>query len=133
MRSAKERHNAVPADILANANHLIPPALFARAARVTAGISASSRFAPPYNVIISNVPGPPVPIYIAGARQLAAYPVSFLVDGVGLNITVFSYENRVDFGLVADREMMPDLARLVGALERALDELKQAAATPAGD
>jgi WS/DGAT/MGAT family acyltransferase len=123
LSSAKERHNAVPADILANANHLVPPALFARAARATAGIAASSRFAPPYNVIISNVPGPRVPIYIAGARQIANFPVSLVQDGVGLNITVFSYQDRVDFGLVADREMMPDLARLGASLENALAEL----------
>nr|WP_320668761.1 wax ester/triacylglycerol synthase family O-acyltransferase [Patulibacter sp. DM4] len=129
MRSAKERHRAVPADILSTANHLIPPSLFARAARVTAGVSASSRFAPPYNLILSNVPGPPVPIYIAGARQVANYPVSFILDGVGLNITVFSYLDRVDFGLVADRDLLPDVAALAGALERAIDDLTAAART----
>jgi diacylglycerol O-acyltransferase len=126
MRTAKERHRAVPANLLANANHLIPPALLARAARVTAGFAASSRFAPPYNVIISNVPGPGFPVFIAGARQLANFPVSVIHDGVGLNITVFSYEDRVDFGIVADRELMPDVDDLVGSLERALAELSDA-------
>ena len=129
LRSAKERHNAVPADILSRANHLIPPALLARAARVIAGISASRRFAPPYNVIISNIPGPAIPMYIGGARQVANYPVSVILDGVGLNITVLSYQDRVDFGLVADRELMPDLAGLVDSLQSALVELREAALT----
>lgn len=123
LRSAKDRHRAVPADILASANHLIPPSMFARAARVTAGFAASRRVAPPYNVIISNVPGPPIPIYIAGARQLANYPVSLILDGVGLNITVFSYQDRVDFGLVADRELIPDLDRMITSLRTALADL----------
>jgi diacylglycerol O-acyltransferase / wax synthase len=130
LRSAKERHRAVPADVLSRANHLIPPALLARAARVTASFASSKRFAPPYNVIISNVPGPAIPIYIAGARQVANFPVSVVTDGVGLNVTVFSYQDRVDFGLVADRELMPDLDRLVGALRDALAELSEAAGPP---
>jgi WS/DGAT/MGAT family acyltransferase len=132
LRAAKERHNAVPAEILSRANHLVPPALLARASRVTAGFVASGRLAPPYNLIISNVPGPQRPIYIAGALQVAHYPVSVIHDGVGLNITVFSYQDRVDFGLVADRELMPDLAMLVGSLENALAELREAAIVTGG-
>jgi hypothetical protein len=123
LRSAKERHRAVPADILSRANHLIPPAMFARAARVTAGFAASSRFAPPFNVVISNVPGPPIPIYIAGALQVANYPVSVILDGAGLNLTVLSYQDRVDFGLVADRELIPDLPAMIESLEQALAQL----------
>jgi diacylglycerol O-acyltransferase len=71
-----------------------------------------------------------VPIYIAGARQVANYPVSVITDGVGLNITVFSYQDRVDFGLVADREQMPDLRDLVDSLQQALHELATTATTP---
>jgi WS/DGAT/MGAT family acyltransferase len=127
LKSAKDRHRAVPADILARANHLVPPSLFARAARVTAGLAVSRRSAPPYNVIISNVPGPPVPIYIAGARQVASYPVSVILEGVGLNITVFSYQDRVDFGLIADRELIPDLDHMIDSLNSALAELLDAA------
>jgi WS/DGAT/MGAT family acyltransferase len=125
--AAKERHRAIPADILAGANHLIPPSLFARAAGVTASFAASRRLSPPYNVIISNVPGSPVPVYAAGARQIASYPVSVVHDAVGLNITVFSYEDRVDFGLVADRELIPDLDRMTDSLADALTELREAA------
>jgi len=76
-------------------------------------------------VIISNVPGSPVPVYAAGAQQIASYPVS-VHDGVGLNITVFSYQDRVDFGLVADRELIPDLDRMTESLAEALAELSDA-------
>jgi hypothetical protein len=78
-------------------------------------------------VIISNVPGSPVPVYIAGARQDASFPVSVILEGVGLNITVFSYMDRVDFGLVADRELIPDLDRMLASLDSALGELLAAA------
>jgi diacylglycerol O-acyltransferase / wax synthase len=126
LRAAKERHQAVPADILASANHLIPPSLFARASALTASFAASGRLSPPYNVIISNVPGSPFPVYAAGAQQIASYPVSVIHDGVGLNITVFSYQDRVDFGLVADRELIPDLDRMTESLAEALAELSDA-------
>jgi hypothetical protein len=78
-------------------------------------------------VIISNVPGPPVPIYIASALQVASYPVSVILEGVGLNITVFSYQDRVDFGLIADRELIPDLDHMIDSLNSALAELLDAA------
>jgi diacylglycerol O-acyltransferase len=128
LKSAKDRHRAVPADIIARANHLVPPSLFARAARVTASLAVARRGSPPHNVIISNVPGPSVPIYIAGARQVASYPVSVIMEGVGLNITIFSYLDRVDFGLVADRELIGDLDRMIVSLDHALSELRDAAA-----
>ena len=63
----------------------------------------------PFNVVISNVPGSPVPMYYAGARMEGIYPVSAIFDGIGLNITVFSYLDQMQFGLVADRDMVPDL------------------------
>jgi WS/DGAT/MGAT family acyltransferase len=127
LRSAKDRHRAVPADILVRANHLVPPSLFARAARVTAGLAVTRRGVPPYNVIISNVPGPPVPIYIAGALQVASYPVSLIHEGVGLNITLFSYQDHIDLGLVADRDLIPDLDHMITSLNDALAELLAAA------
>jgi diacylglycerol O-acyltransferase len=54
------------------------------------------------NVVISNVPGPPMPLYMAGARMLTNYPTSIVVHGVALNITVQSYDQSMDFGLMAD-------------------------------
>lgn len=69
----------------------------------------TGRFGTPVNLVISNVPGPRTPLYAAGARLLHYYPVSTIVDGQGLNITVQSYLNSLDFGLVSCRELVPDL------------------------
>jgi len=117
----KQRHRALPADLLTDANHFIPPAVFSRAARLTFALATSGR--PIWNLVISNVPGPQFPLYCAGARLVANYPVSVITDGMGLNITVMSYCGHLDFGIVADREQMPDVALLMGWLEEELAEL----------
>ena len=109
----KERHKALPADLLQDANHFVPPAVFSRAARLTFSLASSGRGRPPWNLVVSNVPGPQVPLYLAGARLEADYPVSVVTDGMGLNITVMSYLGHLDFGIVADREQMPDLWSLI--------------------
>ena len=79
---------------------------------------------PTWNLVISNVPGPQFPLYLAGARLEANYPVSVITDGMGLNITVMSYNGKMDFGIVADRDQMPDLWKVMGWLGDALDELR---------
>jgi diacylglycerol O-acyltransferase / wax synthase len=76
------------------------------------------------NLVISNVPGPPIPLYLAGARMLANYPTSIVVHGMGLNITLQSYDQQLDFGLMADAQAMPDVAELAQALHIAFDDLK---------
>jgi WS/DGAT/MGAT family acyltransferase len=76
------------------------------------------------NVVISNVPGPPVPLYLAGARMLTNYPTSIVVHGIALNITVQSYDQSLDFGLIADAAAAPDLQALADALHVALDDLR---------
>ncbi len=76
------------------------------------------------NLVISNVPGPPVPLYLAGARLLANYPASIVVHGLGLNITVQSQAASLDFGLMADGQAMPDVQPLADDLQGALDELR---------
>jgi diacylglycerol O-acyltransferase len=120
----KERHRALPAALLQDANHFVPPAVFARAARLTFRYSTSRPGRPTWNLVISNVPGPQFPLYLAGARLEANYPVSVITDGMGLNITVMSYMGHLDFGLVADRDQMPDLDRLLDWLREELDALK---------
>jgi WS/DGAT/MGAT family acyltransferase len=119
----KERHRALPANLLQDANHFIPPAVFSRAARVTFRLATSGPGRPTWNLVISNVPGPQLPLYCAGARLVANYPVSVITDGLGLNITVMSYCGSLDFGIVADREQMPDVGRLMGWLGESLAEL----------
>lgn len=124
MRSAKERHRATPATLMQDANHFIPPALLARCSRVVGQLAVRDPFAPPVNLVISNVPGSPTPLFMAGARLEAQYPVSLIMDGVGLNLTVLSYRDALDFGVVADRDLVPDVWSLVDHAEAELDELR---------
>ena len=126
LRVMKDRHRAMPAELLQDANHFIPPAVFSRAARVTFALSTASPGRPTWNLVISNVPGPQFPLYLAGARLDANYPVSVITDGMGLNITVMSYCGTLDFGIVADRDQMPDVWRLIDWLEDSLAELEEA-------
>ncbi len=72
------------------------------------------------NVVISNVPGPQVPLYMAGARMVGLYPLSIVVHGIALNITVQSYNGQLCFGLIACRRAVPDVAELARAMEAAL-------------
>jgi WS/DGAT/MGAT family acyltransferase len=122
----KERHKALPAELLQDANHFIPPAVFHRAAQLTFRLSTGVG-RPAWNLVVSNVPGPQVPLYMAGAKLVANHPVSVITDGMGLNITVMSYNGRMDFGIVADRDQMPDVDRLMDWLQDELDTLKPVA------
>ena len=81
---------------------------------------------PTWNLVVSNVPGPQFDLYCAGAKLLANYPVSVITDGLGLNITVMSYAGHLDVGILADREQMPDLWKLIDWLKDSLDELEKA-------
>ncbi len=85
------------------------------------------------NVVISNVPGPPVPLYLAGARMLTNYPTSIVVHGIALNITVQSYDQSLDFGLMADAAAAPDVETLAEALRVAMDDLRVLAGTREAD
>ena len=87
----------------------------------------SGRFRSPVNLVISNVPGPREPLYIAGARLRHYYPVSTIVEGQGLNITVQSYLDTLDFGLVGCRELVPDIGHLADLIVKDLEELAKAA------
>jgi diacylglycerol O-acyltransferase len=130
MRAAKDQHRALPATLLADVTQFAMPALAGQAARLSARLRLVER-ANPFNLIISNVPGPNVPLYYAGARLLAYYPLSAISDGQGLNITVMSYQNEMFLGLTACRELVPDVDRLTGYLVDELDELDKAvSATP---
>jgi hypothetical protein len=121
MKIAKDRFRALPASLLQDATQFIPPAVLARAARATMQISA--RAAPPLNLVISNVPGPSIPLYSAGAELQHNFPVSVITDGVGLNVTCMSYRDHVDFGIVVCRDMVDDAWPLMDAMRDALKAL----------
>jgi hypothetical protein len=103
------------------------PALLAQAARLYENFSMQDYVYPPYNLVISNVPGPPQPLYLAGARVLANYPVSIPYHGLAFNITVMSYIDSLDFGLTAHRTTVPDIDALMDLMVEALATLKQRA------
>lgn len=82
---------------------------------------------PPANLVISNVPGPPVPFYLYGAKLVGMYPVSVLTHGQALNITITSTEDRLAFGLIADRAAVPDLRWMASLIRSSYEELVKAA------
>lgn len=116
MVDAKGLFDALPADTLTDFAQFPPPAVFSLAMRLV------TRRRMPVNLVISNVPGPRAPLYAAGARLVHYYPVSTILDGQGLNVTVQSYLDTLDFGLVACRELVPDLWDLLDAI---IDDLAQ--------
>ena len=111
------------------------PWLIEAAASLYGKVRAADRLPQVANVVISNVPGPQVPIYLAGARVRASCPTSIVVHGLALNITVQSFDAHMDFGLMADAAALPDVKALAEVLGEAFDELRAlpapaAAATP---
>lgn len=77
-----------------------------------------------FNVVISNVPGPKSPLYFQGAKMEGSYPVSIVTDGFALNITLNSYVDKLEFGLIACRRTLPHMQRLLDDLENGLKELE---------
>ena len=75
------------------------------------------------NVVVSNVPGPRMPLYLAGARMTANYPVSIITHGLALNVTVQSYNGALDFGMVACRRAVPDISLFAACMTAAYEEL----------
>jgi WS/DGAT/MGAT family acyltransferase len=126
MRAAKERHSAMSANVLRDLSYFAPPSVTALAGRLVGAIPIREFVSPPYNVVISNTPGPRHPLYFLGARQVASYPYSLVLDGVGLHISLVSNDGHVHAGLVACRESLPDLWGLVDHLEPALAEITAA-------
>jgi WS/DGAT/MGAT family acyltransferase len=118
---AKDQQAGLPASLMTDVSNFLPPALFSRASRLA--LEVTGRIRPALNLVISNVPGPPVPLYCAGARMLGHYPVSVITDGVGLNITVMSYMDHIDVGIVADHDSIDDVWTMMESMENALDEL----------
>lgn len=119
---AKERFDAVPAQLLQDYSAMLPQALHGLASRTL--LRAITVGGPPFNLFISNVPGPQLPLFTAGALVTGNFPVSVVSDtGGGINITVMSYDGHLDFGIIVCREMVPDVWDVAAGLREALDEL----------
>jgi diacylglycerol O-acyltransferase / wax synthase len=125
MRAAKEQHNALPAELLTDIAQFSMPALANQASRLATRLRLLERV-PPFNVIISNVPGPTVDLYLCGARLDGVYPLSAIADGQGLNLTVLGSRGKLNFGALADRDLVPDVDLIIDALKEELDALSDA-------
>lgn len=122
MLAAKASFHAAPSRLLHEASTLLSPLLHGIHARTLLRIAAP--VLPLANVIISNVPGPQIPLYVAGIPVIANYPASLLTDlSGGINITVMSYDGRLDFGIIACSDTVPHTGTLAHHLRAALAEL----------
>jgi diacylglycerol O-acyltransferase / wax synthase len=83
----------------------------------------------PYNLIVTNVPGPPLPLYLMGARMVAGYPLVPLFENQGLGVAIFSYDDRLFWGFNGDWDLVPDLHHFANDVETSLDELHAIAST----
>lgn len=120
---AKEEHQAMGADMLQDWARLAPPRLFNMASRFYSRLSLADKHRPIHNLVVSNVPGPRFPLYLAGAKLEAIYPMGPVMEGAGLNVTVFSYGDAVDFGFLVDSKLVPDVWKLSKATDEAFAEL----------
>jgi diacylglycerol O-acyltransferase / wax synthase len=126
---AKEIHKMVGADTLMRwAEHFWLNA-FALGTRLYSSLHVAEHHPVVHNLILSNVPGPPVPLYMAGARLAGLYPLGPITDGAGLNVTVLSQEDRIGFGLVTCPDLVPRVWDIADAIPAALRELVSAASS----
>lgn len=126
-QASKEMQRAMAARKIMNLTDTTPPGLLLLAARTYTASGLEAQVPPVYNLIISNVPGPPFPLYVAGMKLESLWPMGPLLYGSGLNATVLSYIDKIDFGFMSCRESVPDPARIADGVPKALRELKKAA------
>ena len=122
-KRSKELANAIGAETLMDWAEFLAPRLFTTGMRLYSATRMGNLHPPALNLIVSNVPGPPIPLYSAGARILAIFPMGPLLPGAGVNITVLSNMGNVDFGVIAVREAVPEAWRIADGLKEGIDLL----------
>ncbi|MEI5674027.1 MULTISPECIES: WS/DGAT/MGAT family O-acyltransferase [unclassified Nocardioides] len=127
-KNAKDHHHAISADALQDWAEFAAPRTFGLAVRAYANLRLAEKHPVVHNLVISNVPGPPVPLYFTGARVDVLSPLGPVFHGAGLNITVMSNNGKVHVGVIACRESMPDVDDLVQRFPAELAALKAAVA-----
>jgi WS/DGAT/MGAT family acyltransferase len=124
-RSSKIHAGAMPANRI---TEFIPSETLAAAARVYTRTRLGGQHRPFFNLIITNVPGPPFPLYLAGARIGQSYAMAPILDGLGLILVIFSYAGRISIGITSCQDMVPEPEGLADCFEQSLTELEEAAA-----
>jgi diacylglycerol O-acyltransferase len=122
-RVAKEQEQLHRGRLVGDVAEIAAPGLVSRVARAVAGTRLFDRVRPPFNVMVSGIKGPDFPLFCAGSRVEAMYPVGPIAEGVGLNVTIFSYLDQLQFGLLACRKLLPELDDLAVSIDDALGEL----------
>jgi WS/DGAT/MGAT family acyltransferase len=125
-RASKALSEAIDARTLSELSEFVPGGLAAVGARMASQFQVATRTTPVVNTVVSNVPGPQVPLYFAGARLVTLFGGAAVVDGMGLMHGVSSYCGEVMLSGVSDRDMMPDPAMYAASLDRSFDELAAA-------
>ncbi|HLI59536.1 MAG TPA: wax ester/triacylglycerol synthase family O-acyltransferase [Solirubrobacteraceae bacterium] len=120
MDGLKESKQALGAATLTAMNNLAPPTVLAQASR----LNFSTRL---FNLLVTNVPGPQIPLYVLGRELRDLFPVAFLPENHPLAVAIMSYNGSLDFGLLADYDALPDIGLIAGGVDRALAELLAAA------
>jgi diacylglycerol O-acyltransferase len=120
---AKAHHNAIPADTLQEWAQFAAPRTFGLAVRMVAGLKLAEKGPVIHNLVISNVPGPPVPLYFMGARIDGLYPLGPVFHGAGLNVTVMSSNGKMHVGLIGCRDALPEISDLAEEFKAELDAL----------
>jgi WS/DGAT/MGAT family acyltransferase len=123
---AKEHSSAIAATLLQDWSQFAAPAVFGAAMRVYAR-SRLTEARPVHNLVLSNVPGPQVPLYFLGSEVKAMYPLGPIFHGSGLNITVMSLIGKLDVGLISCPELLPDLWSMADDFHVGMEELLAAA------
>jgi len=124
MRVAKERHDAVPANLLQDMARYAPPAVAGLASRLVGAVSMGEVASPPFNLAISNVPGPRHAVYCGGAPLLANYPLSVISERVTLHVSLVTYDDKIHLGIVTCREALRDPWGLIDDIVDSLEELR---------
>ena len=123
---AKRDQKAMGAETLQQWAELAAPRTFNMAMRFYSRMHLADHLPPVHNLVISNVPGPRFPLYLGGARLHAIYPMGPVMEGAGLNLTVMSYLDSIDFSFLVDSELVPDVWDLAAAAEDSFKEIRRA-------
>ncbi|MEV0340598.1 wax ester/triacylglycerol synthase family O-acyltransferase [Nocardia sp. NPDC050713] len=126
-RDAKDEHDLIGADFLQDWSQYAPPNTFQLAARVYSSLKLAEHHPVVHNLVVSNVPGPPMPLYFLGVKVDAMYPFGPVFHGAGLTVTVLSNNGDLDIGFIACKELVPDLTAMADAVPDIIDELRSAA------